>query len=159
MRAIATEAGVSLGAAYRYFESRDALLGATMERIGERLAETAAAHDDPASQLAALWQAMDANPAFARLATWLTMSGRTPTDVMSRHPLAHEVMRRSAGRGLADPDGVAAITLFLTLSGSLFRGTVNRAVGRAADDRRLDGALSEMFALWVGSRSSTADGA
>ncbi len=153
MRAIAKEAGLSVGVAYRYFESRDALLGATMERIGERLAEVAASHDDPAEQMAALLEAMERNPAFARLATWLTMSGRTPTDVMASHPLARDVVGKATHEGVSDPEGVAAVTLFLTLSGSMYRGTINRAIGRAPDDRRLDHSIGEMFALWMSGRS------
>lgn len=124
-----------------------------MERIGERLAEVAAAHDDPAEQMTALLEAMTENLAFARLATWLTMSGRTPTDVMTKHPLAQDIIRRSTAEGMPDPEGVAAVTLFLTLSGSMYRGTINRAVGRAPDDRRLDHSIGEMFALWMSGRS------
>lgn len=101
----------------------------------------------------ALLEAMERNPAFARLATWLTMSGRTPTDVMASHPLARDVVSKATREGMPDPEEVAAVTLFLTLSGSMYRGTINRAVGRALDDRRLDHSIGEMFALWMSGRS------
>ena len=149
MRAIASEAGLSVGVAYRYFESRDALLGAAMERMGRRLVEAASGHDDPSALIAALWRALEENAAFARLATWLTMTGRTPSDVMARHPLAVAVADRASEKGMPDPSGVAAVVLFLTLSGVVYRATVNRAVGRPPDDRGLEHDLAEMFARWM----------
>ncbi len=154
MRAIAKEAGLSVGVAYRYFESRDALLGAAMERMGGRLVEAGSDLEDPSALIATLWQGMEQNPAFARLATWLTLTGRTPSDVMARHPLAIAVTERASAKGLPDPPGIAAVVLFLTLSGMAYRGTVNRAVGRPPDDRRLDHDLAEMFDLWMASQQS-----
>jgi hypothetical protein len=85
------------------------------------------------------------------------MSGRTPTDVMTRHPLARNVIDKSAQEGKLDPEGIAAVTLFLTLSGSMYRGTINRAVGRAPGDQRLDHSIGEMFALWMSGRSPGKD--
>lgn len=161
MRAIASEAGLSVGAAYRYFESRDTLLGAAMERMGTRLAEAGARHEDPTALITALWRALEENVAFARLATWLAMTGRTPSDVMASHPLARTIAEGASAKGMADPPGIAAVVLFLTLSTVAFRPAFNRAVGRDPGDRRLDHDLAEMFALWMaehGVGAARADG-
>jgi AcrR family transcriptional regulator len=156
MRAIAKEAGLGVGVAYRYFDTREALIGAALERIGERIAEAAATEDDPARVLAALWQVLADNPAFPRLVTSLTLDGRTVSEVMSRHPLARDVADRAAERGLEQPTLVATITLFLAIGGSVFGPTVNRAAGRDSKDRAFYDALSEMFALWLDKQSAEA---
>jgi AcrR family transcriptional regulator len=157
MRMIAVEAGLSVGVAYRYFESREALFGAAMERIGERIAEAYSPHEDPATSLAALWQVLADNPAFPRLVTWLTLSERTPSDVMARHPLAIDVIDKAGRKGLADPEGVAVMTLFMTLSASVFGPAVNRAVGRPGADERFREPLLEMWRIWLERQTDRSD--
>lgn len=58
MRDIAREAGLSTGVADRYFDSKNALIGATMDRIGERLARAVTGSDDITKAMHALWQAV-----------------------------------------------------------------------------------------------------
>jgi AcrR family transcriptional regulator len=156
MRAIAKEAGLSYGAAYRYFESRDALLGAAMERMGERIAAASARHDDPVEAMAAMWQVLRDNPAFPRLVTSLAMSGRTVREVMSKNPLARNVATKAAEQGMPDPAAVAGITLLLAIGGSMYGPTINSAVQRDPDDRGLYDAVGEMFALWLDKQSTAA---
>ncbi len=154
MRMIAKKAGLSVGVAYRYFESRDALFGAAMERMAERLAAASTRDDDPSIAMAALWQVLEENPAFPRLVTWLIMGGRTASEVMSKHPLARDVARRAAEQGMADPAVAAGITLLLAIAGAVYGPTINHAMQRDADDRRLYDATAEMMTLWIEKRSA-----
>jgi AcrR family transcriptional regulator len=149
MRDVAREAGLSVGVAYRYFESRDALIGAAMERMGERIATAGTANDDPVKAMTALWRVMSDNPAFGRLVTTLSMSGRTVTEVMAKNPLARDITSKASDQGMPDPSTVAGITLLLGIGGSFYGPTVNSATGRDSDDHRLYEAVAEMFALWI----------
>jgi len=98
MRKIAAEAGLSVGLAYRYFESRDELFGAAMDRMAERIA-AAAVGDDPITVVSALWKAVGDNPAFPRLVTSLILSGQNVSEVMSKHPLMREIAKSAAELG------------------------------------------------------------
>ena len=69
MRDIAAEAGLSVGVAYRYFESRSAVFGATLDRIGERLAAAATSTANPTEAMLELWTTFNDNPAFVRIGT------------------------------------------------------------------------------------------
>lgn len=69
MRRIADDAGVSLGVAYNYFESKEALFGAMLDRVAERLSARVVSGPDGRVMLVSLWEAMEDNPAFQRLMT------------------------------------------------------------------------------------------
>ena len=69
MRDIATEAGVSLGAAYRYFDSKQALLGAALDGMAERIASAITASEDTAEAINFVWTELNASPAFPRNAS------------------------------------------------------------------------------------------
>ena len=71
IRDVALEAGLSTGVTYRYFDSKHALIGAAMDRIGERLAEAVTGSDDLFEAMHALWQAFDDNPAFVTIGSWM----------------------------------------------------------------------------------------
>ncbi len=148
MRKIAAEAGLSVGLAYRYFESRDELFGAAMDRMAERIA-AAAVGDDPITVVSALWKAVGDNPAFPRLVTSLILSGQNVSEVMSKHPLMRDIARSAAEQGVGDPATVAGVTGIMTLAGVLFAPTLNRTIQRDPDDPRVYDAAAEMMALWV----------
>jgi len=158
MEKIAREAGVSVGVAYRYFESKDALLGATMDRMAERLAAAVTGSDDTTSATTALWQALEDNPAFARLVTWMVMNGQDVSMVMSKHPVVRDVARTAAERGIADPATVGGATALIGIAGGTYGALVNRAMGRDDDDHRLDDAMAEMLTDWIEKRSADGSG-
>ncbi len=148
MRRIAAEAGLSVGLAYRYFESRDELLGAAMDRMAERIAAVAVG-DDPITVVSALWKALDDNPAFVRLVTSLILSGQDVSEVMSKHPLMRDIAKSAAELGMDDPKTIAGVTGLVTIAGAMYGSSLNRAIGRDPDDPRLYGAAAAMMALWV----------
>jgi AcrR family transcriptional regulator len=148
MRKIAAEAGLSLGLAYRYFESRDELLGAAMDRMAERIA-SAAVGDDPITVVTALWKAVDASPAFPRLVASMILSGQDVSEVMSKHPLMRDITRSAAELGMDDPKTIAGVTGLVTIAGAMYGSFLNRAIGRDPGDPRLYDAAAAMMALWV----------
>jgi AcrR family transcriptional regulator len=148
MRKIAAEAGLSVGLAYRYFESRDELFGAALDRMAERIA-AAAVSDDPITVVSALWKAVGDNPAFTRLVTSLILSGQNVSEVMSKHPLMREIAKSAAELGMDDPKTIAGVTGLVTIAGAMYGSFLNRAIGRDPGDPRLYDAAAAMMALWV----------
>ena len=152
MRRIAEEAGCSLGLAYHYFGSKEGLIGATLERIADRLSIRARQGRTPNERLDALWTALEANPAFHRLMTWLVLEGYDVARIMSRHPVVGDVAAEAADAG--DPVLEAGMLAFCGISFQGYGVLVNRAMGRAADDDRLRHAVADMYASWVESARS-----
>ena len=74
-RTIAAEAECSLGLTYNYFDSKEDLIGAALDRMAERITSEAIIFDDPHEALLALLGSMQANAAFPRLVTWLVLEG------------------------------------------------------------------------------------
>ena len=134
------------GFAYRYFESKEALLGAALDRMAERIAAAVAEGDDPAEAIAALWSALDADPAFPRLVTWAIMNGHNVSEITSKHPLLRDVAMTAAARGIEDPQTVAGITALLGIVGSIYGPTINRGLQRDPSDRRLYDTAADMLA-------------
>jgi AcrR family transcriptional regulator len=137
MRSIAAEAGVSLGAAYNHFESKEELIGAALDRLAPRLTALGTSASDPAEALAALLHAMRENAAFPRLLTWLLLEGRNVSDVMTGHPLMRDVAMEADRRGASDPATTAMLMGLLAIGTFTYEGMLNRSVGRDVDDQRL----------------------
>lgn len=137
IRDIAREAGLSTGVAYRYFDSKPALIGAAMDRIGERLAAAVTGSDDLVDAMQALWQAFDDNPAFVTIGSWMILEGLNVSKVMSKHPAARDLIRQATDRGIDDPQTFAGVVLLVGLAGAFYGPSVNRALGRPDDDQRL----------------------
>jgi AcrR family transcriptional regulator len=149
MRAIATEAGCSLGIAYRYFNSKDELLGAALDRMSERIAAASTGSDDPAEALTRLWQALGTHPAFPRLVNELVAEGKDVPSVMSGHPLIRDVTNSARARGNADPPTIAGIMALLAVAGSFYGPMINRALDRDPDDQTLYDSTAHMFKAWT----------
>ncbi len=149
MRQIAAEASLSVGVAYRYFESKDALIGAALDRMAERLADAATGAIDPGAAIDALWNSLDANPAFPRLVTWTIMNGINVSDLMSKHPVLRDVATAAASRGHEDPQTAAGITALIAIAAAVYGPTINRAMQRDADDQRLYDSATDMLADWI----------
>lgn len=149
MRRIAQEARCSLGLAYNYFPSKEELVGATLERIADRLSMRAREGRTPRERLESLWTALEANPAFHRLMTWLVLEGHDVARIMSRHPVIGDVSAEVGSDAAADPVLEAGLLAFCGISLQAYGGLVNRAMGRAADDERLRRAVADMYTAWV----------
>jgi AcrR family transcriptional regulator len=149
MRDIAKEAGVSLGAAYRYFDSKQALLGAALDRMAERIASAITASDDTAEAINSVWTELNANPAFPRLVTWAILNGQNVSTIMSKHPLVREVAITATARGIEDPQTVAGITALIGIAGAVYGPTINRALQRDPDDRHLYDTAANMLTHWI----------
>jgi len=150
MRTIATEAGCSLGASYRYFHTKDELLGAALDRMATRItAASTAGAEGPAEALLQVWQAFGMIPAFPRLVTWMISEGMDVTSAMSGHPFILEVADTARARGSEDPLTAAGVMALLALAGAGYGPTVNRALGRDPDDRTLYDTTAHMFGSWI----------
>ena len=149
MRQIAAEASLSVGVAYRYFESKDALIGAALDRMAQRLADAATGATDPGAAIEALWTALDANPAFPRLVTWTIMNGINVSELMSKHPVLRDVAAAAASRGHEDPQTAAGITALMAIAAAVYGPMINRAMQRDADDQRLYNSATDMLTDWI----------
>lgn len=149
MRRIAEEAGFSLGLAYHYVDDKDDLFGAVLERIGERLSAQARSHSEGRETLSALWQALEATPAFAPLMTSLVLEGRNVSEMMARHPVVADLAADAADRRAPDPALLAAMHAFLAISVQTYEVLMNRTMGREDDDERLRAAVADMFSAWI----------
>jgi AcrR family transcriptional regulator len=152
MRRIAEEAGCSLGLTYNYFDSKEELFGATVQHIAERLSERARAGGDGSETLVSLWGAMEENPAFTRLMTWLVLEGVDVTRYMSRQPVIADVARDATERGADDAALVGGMVALMGISVQSYEGLVNRAMGRDGRDPRLRAEVVEMFGAWFDAR-------
>lgn len=145
MRTIATEAGCSLGASYRYFDSKNDLFGAALDRMAKRIMATPSGGEDPAETLLDVWQRLDATPAFPRLISWMILEGEDVTSAMSGHPLILKVADTARARGNEDPLTVAGVMALLALAGADYGPAINRALGRDPADQTLYNTTAQMF--------------
>jgi AcrR family transcriptional regulator len=146
MRAIAGEAGCSLGLAYNYFTSKDDLIGAALDRMAKRITADATSSEDPREALLGLLGSMRANAAFPRLLTWLVLEGHDVSSVMTGHPLMQSVFAVAAERGAEDPATLAMTMGLLAIGTFTYGAMLNQTVGRDADDGRLLESAADMFA-------------
>jgi AcrR family transcriptional regulator len=152
IRQIAAEAGVSPGLVYHYFDSRAALMAATLQHIAADIDATAAAAESPEQMgqaaLAFLWE----RPGFARIITSMVLDGVDITAAMGDHPL----IRRLGGALGGDPEVAqtrVGMVVALLLSAGAFGPGINRALDRDVGDPRLLEALSAALDDLVEARS------
>jgi AcrR family transcriptional regulator len=134
MRAIAAEADCSLGLAYRYFDTKDELLGAVLDRAANYITTGLEATDSPGDLTRQAWKRMAERPVFARLLTWMILEGGDITEVMTGHPFLQTLGQQTASLGDADPRSAAAAIGIITIGGGLFTPAINRAAGNQPDD-------------------------
>jgi len=135
MRAVAEEAGCSLGLAYRYFPTKDDLLGAVLDRAAGFITE-GLNPEEPLTVLAErAWRRMDERPIFARLFTWLVLERRDITEVMAEHPFLQVVAQHAAHAGDPDPRTTAAAVGAVVMGGGQFAPAINHAAGLASGDQ------------------------
>jgi len=135
MRAVAGEADCSVGLAYRYFPTKDELLGAVLDRAAAFITE-GLSPDEPLTVLAErAWQRMGERPVFARLFTWLVLERRDISEVMSGHPFLQLAAQRAAQNDDHDPGTAAAALGIVVLGGGYFAPALNQAAGLPASDQ------------------------
>jgi AcrR family transcriptional regulator len=134
MRAIAEEAGCSLGLAYRYFGTKEELLGAVLDRAAEYITTGLDATDSLDHVLRQTRDRMTERPVFARLFTWMLLEGGDATEIMSGHPFLQILGQQSAFVGDADPKSAAAAIAIVTIGGGLYAPAINQAAGNPPDD-------------------------
>ncbi len=157
MREIAEEAGVSVGVAYRYFHSKAALIGAAMDRLGERIAGSFTGSDDIHEAMKLFWVGLEANPAFVNIGSWMILDGQNVSEVMTKHPAALDLVALAEARGAEDPHTFAGVVLLVGLAGAFYGTAINRALGRPDDDERLLRSAAHAVSVWVeGSATPTA---
>jgi len=134
MRAIAKEAGCSLGLAYRYFSTKEELVGAALDRAASYITTDLDASESPIVLTREAWKRMAERPAFARLFAWTLLEGGDVTEVMSGHPFLQVLAQQATSVGDADPKSAAAAIGIITIGGGLFAPALNRAAGNQPDD-------------------------
>jgi len=137
MRAIAEEAGCSLGLSYRYFSTKEELLGAVLDRAAEYITTGLGATDSLDHVLRHTRDRMAERPVFARLFTWTLLEGGDATEIMSGHPFLQILGQQAAALGDADPKGAAAAIAIITIGGGLFSPAINQAAGNPPDDETI----------------------
>jgi AcrR family transcriptional regulator len=134
MRAIANEANCSLGLAYRYFGTKEELLGAVLDRAASYITTGLDTTDSPVDAARQAWERMAERPVFARLFTWMVLEGGDVTEMMSGHPFLQILGQQAESVGDADPRSAAAAIGIITIGGGLFAPAINRAAGNQPDD-------------------------
>ena len=141
VRDIAREADVTTGLVHHYFESKDALLVATLRSMSSEIdtvaAEALEATSDPAEMVRAVWRFSQERPAFMLIVAWWLLEGRNVSEAMGDHPFLRRLAVALGGAG--DPDGQtdAAVIGSMLVAGTVFRLGFNRALGRPIDDLAL----------------------
>ena len=138
MRAITDEAECSLGLAYRYFSTKEELLGAVLDRAASYITGDLEATQSPGDLTSQAWKRMAERPVFVRLFTWTVLEGIDVTEIMSKHPFLQILGQQAASVGDADPKSAAAAIGIITISGGLFAPTFNTAAGHRPDDKAVN---------------------
>jgi AcrR family transcriptional regulator len=134
MRAIAAQADSSVGLAYRYFDTKEDLLGAVLDRAASYITAGSDATHTPADITRQAWTRMAERPVFARLLTWMILERSDITEVMTGHPFLQILGQQAASMGDTDPRSAAAAIGIITIGGGLFAPAINRAAGNQPED-------------------------
>jgi AcrR family transcriptional regulator len=136
MREIARRAGVSTGLSYHYFESKAALLGATLDAIASAIDEAAATKEEPEDMASQVLEVIWDRPAFPRIMASLVLAGTDITEAMSDHPFLRRLIDVGSG-GTTDGTTRAGLIIVTLLGAGLYGRAVNRAIGRPLDDNMI----------------------
>ena len=141
VRDIAEEARVTTGLVHHYFDSKDALVAATLRSMSTDIAVTAAAAlettGDPGEMVRAVWRLVQVRPAFTMIAAWWTMEGRNVTEAMGEHPFIKALAVAIGAPQRPDAVTQAAVVASMILGGNVMRVGLNRALGREDGDQEL----------------------
>jgi len=137
MRAITDEAGCSLGLAYRYYDTKEDLLGAVLDRAAAYITEGFGPDDTPKQMARLAWKRMGERPVFGRLFAWLVLERRDVTDAMSGHPFLRNAAQHAKQEGDPDPTSAAAALGIITIGGGLLAPAINHASDIGPDDHKV----------------------
>ena len=140
-RAIADEARCSVGLAYRYFASKEDLMGAVLDRAAGHITQDMTPSDPPGVLAGKAWQRMKEKPVFARLMAHVLMENRDLREIMSDFPFLGIAVNQAVEANDLDPTTAAASLGSLILGHAFFAPILNVAVDRAPDDDRIDNRL------------------
>ena len=136
---LADEADITTSLLYFYFDSKEAIVRATMQAIATEADHVASAHDDPADMVDAVRRFMWVRPAFPRMATALYLEGQDITELMGSHPFIERLIPAAASMADGDPVTSAGRAIIDILATATIGRGVNRALGREPDDPRIAG--------------------
>ena len=136
-RAIAEQASCSTGLAYRYFDSKDALMGAVLDRAAAYITQDMEPTDPPPVLAQKAWQRMQDKPVFARLTAHLLMENRTLGEIVSGFPFLQLAIGQALAADDDDPETAAASLATLVLGHAFFAPIINSAIDRPPDDPRI----------------------
>jgi AcrR family transcriptional regulator len=148
VRDVAEEANVTLGLVHHYFESKDALIAATLQSIARDVdAVAAAAYEathDAGEMVRAVWRVFEKRPAFAVITGWWLLEGKNVTEAMGEHPFMRRLARVLMEDGDADGTTGTAVIATLLIAGTAFGAGMNTTLGRAGDDPLLAARLERV---------------
>jgi AcrR family transcriptional regulator len=141
VRDIAAEADVTLGLVHHYYESKEALVAATLRSIATDIDQVAAdgltSTGDRGEMVRAVWRFLQERPAFPFIVSWWLLEGRNVTEAMGDHPFLQRLVASLGGAGDADGATLAGVVIAQLLGGTVLRVGINRALGRPIDDHAL----------------------
>ena len=147
VRAVAAEARVTTGLVHHYFESKDALLIATVRASSRRISAAAQAAlgdtGDPGAAVEAVWRYLEERPAFRNIIVWWMSRGRDVTELMGEHPFLKALADLLAARDPVSAPIQAGTAATLIMAGMLAPGA-NRAVDLEPDDRSIADELERL---------------
>ena len=136
---LAEEAGITTSLLYFYFDSKEAIVLATMQAIANEADQVASEHEDPADMVDAVRRFMWVRPAFPRMATALYLEGHDITELMGSHPFLERLIPAAASMADEDPVTYAGKAIIGIMAAATIGRGVNRAIGRDPDDPRIAG--------------------
>jgi AcrR family transcriptional regulator len=92
VRDIADAANVNHGLVHHYFESKQALLGATMIRVEQEFLHQVERADNPAEAIGRFFDALNDRPTYPRLLSWMLLQGADPTQQINDFPLVDHLV-------------------------------------------------------------------
>lgn len=140
---LAQEAKITTSLLYFYFDSKDAIVAATLQKIASEADELASQYDDPADMALAVRRFMWRRPAFPRIVTSIVLEGGDVTEVMGSHPFLQRLMATEAAQNPDDSQSSAARAIISILAISVYGPPINRTIGRELYDPRIAGLNDE----------------
>lgn len=138
VRQVAAEAHVATGLVHHYFESKEALLVATVRsasaEIGAEAQAVLESTGDPGAAIASWWRFLERRPAFRRIIVWWVADGGDVNEMIGTPTWSGTLARILAPRHPQSASVRAGLVGTLVMAGMLAPGA-NRSAGLdAADD-------------------------
>jgi AcrR family transcriptional regulator len=145
-REIAAAANVNHGLIHHYFGSKQALIGAAMQRVEEGLLESVGDSTDPAVVAARFIDVAVARPSYPRMLNWMLLEGLNPADHIPGFPLVDHLIELVSTTA---PSHEARLRVFALLAFTVGMSTTWSSIADftgLSDDER---AHSQVFARHV----------